>query len=272
MSIREVTLTRKVTNPSFADNYWQMNQNEFAMHVEEIGSFYACNGNEIEFALDRGVSAESAQLYLNGSVYGAILHQRQILPMHGSCFSYNDAGVMLCGESGTGKSALTAAFSFNRCKFLTDDVSPIVFREGIPHILALSDRIKLWDDTLEQLNLDKTGLKRISPETEKYYFKIDRSNSDPVSLKFIFMLEIHGQKETIISELGGSERFSSLQGEIYRREYLNGMPDNEKIYFRNIVDISNNVNIYCVKRPGSVSISDLMIQLRDHMIKNANIE
>jgi hypothetical protein len=269
--IRKVLETSKVNIPLYADDYWQMNRDEFAMQVEGIGDFYARNGNEIEYAPFAGSSDESVQLYLNGSVYGAILHQRQILPMHGSCIALSGSGVMFCGESGAGKSALTAAFSMNDCFFLTDDVTPVVFKDDLPHILALSDRIKLWDDTIEQLRLDKSELKRISPETDKYYFRFDKSNIDKVPLNIIFLLEIHDQQSTIINELTGSERFSSLYNEIYRHEYLKGKPENEMIYFRNLVDISNNVKIYRVKRSAKVKVNDMMTLLREHIINSLSI-
>jgi hypothetical protein len=255
-------------NPLYADDYWQMNQDEFAMQVEGVGNFYACKGNDIEYSPHPDVSDEEVQLYLSGSVYGAILHQRRILPMHGSCFATLGKGVMLCGESGAGKSALTAALSLDGCIFLTDDVTPVIFNSHIPNIVVFSDRIKLWEDTLEQLNLDKSGLKRISPETDKYYFSIDKSAAGLVPLNIIYLLEIHDQKESIFSELTGSDRFSSLHNEIYRREFLNGMPDNETIYFRNLVDISNNVKIFSVKRPEIVRVDELMPLLRDHIINN----
>jgi hypothetical protein len=264
--LKKVPETSRVKNPLFGDNYWQMNQNEFSMQVEGVADFYALNGKEIDYTPVKDASPESIQLYLNGSVYGAILHQRQILPIHGSSFAVKGNGVMLCGESGTGKSSLTAAFSLNDFNFLTDDITPVVFIENVPYILALSDTIKLWDDSLNHLDLDKSDLKRVSPDMEKFYYSIDKSNSGPVSLKIIYMLSIYDQPETEISEVFGTGRFSSLYNEIYRMEFLKGMPENEKIYFINIVDISNNVRIFKVNRPGSIKINDLKIILSEHII------
>ncbi|MBW6480992.1 MAG: hypothetical protein K0B37_16295, partial [Bacteroidales bacterium] len=82
--LRRVETPRKVSAPAFANHIWQINQYEFAMQVEGVGSFYACNGNEVEYMPAEGAAKESLELYLNGSVYGAILHQRNILPLHGS--------------------------------------------------------------------------------------------------------------------------------------------------------------------------------------------
>lgn len=149
--IKEVTTARKVDDPVYADGFWQMNQNEFSMQVEGVGSYYACNGNEVEYAPLPSATPESVELYLNGSVYGAVLHQRKILPLHGSCFIEQGMGVMLCGDSGSGKSSLTTAFCMNGAEFLTDDVTPIVFDNNKPFILSFSDRIKLWKHTLENL-------------------------------------------------------------------------------------------------------------------------
>ena len=265
VTVRKISVTRRVNNPLFADDYWQMNQNEFAMQVEGVGTFYACNGTEAEYAVYDKSADDSVQLYLNGSVYGAILHQRQILPMHGSSFAFDKRGVMLCGESGTGKSSLTAAFSFNGSEFLTDDVTPVVFKDNIPFILALSDRIKLWDDTLKQLNLQNHELIPTAPDYEKYYLKIAKNSGDKIQLNRIYILEINGNDETTFDELSGSPKFSALHNEIYRREYLKGMPQNEKVFFGHLLDISRCVRIFRVRRPSDIHINTLMKILSQHL-------
>lgn len=68
---------------------------------------------------------------------------------------------MLCGESGAGKSLLTAAFCKDGCQFLTDDVTPIVFANERPYILPRSDKLKLCDDSLKQLEYPKEDLTQI---------------------------------------------------------------------------------------------------------------
>lgn len=184
--IRRVEVTRKVEDPLYADGFWQISQNEFAMKVEGVGEFYACNGSEIEYTPFPDATLASVELYLNGSVYGAILHQRHILPIHGSSFVWQGKGIMLCGESGAGKSSLTAAFCMAGAQFLTDDVTPLVFDDGKPFIVPLSDRIKLWEDSLQQLNHDKTQLTPITPVDEKYYFPMEKVVSQQFPLDIIF--------------------------------------------------------------------------------------
>lgn len=260
--IKEVTTARKVDDPVYADGFWQMNQNEFSMQVEGVGSYYACNGNEVEYAPLPSATPESVELYLNGSVYGAVLHQRKILPLHGSCFIEQGMGVMLCGDSGTGKSSLTAAFCRNGSEFLTDDVTPVIFKNKKPLILALSDRIKLWDNTFGQLNIDKTGLKRIDPETDKYYYNIDPGRNDIFSLGLVFILKVYEETQIGFTEIHGAEKYLALRNELYRPEYLKGMPENEKALFMKLADMGNNVRIFNVNRPTDIPVLKLMSEIK----------
>ena len=199
----------------------------------------------------------SIELYLNGSVYGAVLHQRKILPLHGSSFRYKGAAVMICGDAGAGKSSLTASFCLNGAEFLTDDVTPLVFRNGIPYIWAMSDRIKLWGDTLDHFERGDKGLERIYPGTDKFFFPIKNRGSVTSKLSLIFLIEINDVTEVNIDEITGPDKFAAVRGEIYRSEYLQGMPENDQLYFRNIVEICQNVKVIRVERSTGTGINSL---------------
>lgn len=268
VSVHELKYTRKVKSPLYADTLWQINQNEFAMQVEGIGSFYACNGTEVEYSPTDGATLASIELYLNGSVYGAILHQRKILPLHGSSFKWHDKGILICGEAGSGKSSLTASFCLEGAEFLTDDVTPILFNNGKPFIWALSDRIKLWNDTFQQLNIENNGFHSIDPETEKYYYPMDADKGEINEFDQIYIVGISNEQEVSFTELTGGSKFVTLRNEIYRYEYLQGMPDNESIYFKNIIDLCNRTRVFGITRPENIMILDLMRSIEEHLTDN----
>ena len=102
VTIEITTLKKEVTAPLYDDGFYRLNQHEFSMDVEDVGWFYASGGNYIAMVLNPAATQANIELYLNGSTYGAILHQRKIMPMHASCFVHNNKGIMLCGESGAG--------------------------------------------------------------------------------------------------------------------------------------------------------------------------
>jgi hypothetical protein len=262
VEIKITSQKKNIISPLFTDEWHQVNQNEFTLDVERVAWYYARNGNYIEIYPYDGFDKNTLELYLNGSVYGAILHQRTILPLHGSSFIYNKEGIMVCGESGAGKSSLTAAFCLNGANFLTDDISPVAVNNSQPIILTLSDRIKLWDDTLFQLNLQKEGLEKIDTDAEKFYFPMDTSNLDQYLLNRVFILEIHDEISVEFQEIKGAEKLTSIRNQIYRLEYLQGMPQNESAFFKTLADVSNNVTVTRIKRPAEIPVQQLMDLLK----------
>jgi len=266
VKIRNVKIIKKVTDPVYSESYWQMSQREFAMHVEGVGDFYACDGCEIEFTPANGADPNSIELYLNGSVYGAILHQRKILAFHGSSFLYDSAAVMICGDAGAGKSSLTASFCLSGSEFLTDDITPVIIREGRPYLLALSDRIKLWSDTLEQFGRFDKGLPRVHPEVDKYYLSMSDKDGGMQPLGIIVILSNSADTEVHSEELSGTAKFAAVQGEIYRSEYLPAMPDNLPVYFRNTLDICRQARVFRVFRPARIRVPDLHRKIEDLLV------
>lgn len=267
VTVQRVENVRRVQYPGYADEYWQMNRNEFAMQVEGVGSFYACNGNEVEYSETPGVDKSVVELYLNGSVYGAVLHQRQILPLHGSTFVEKKKGIMVCGDTGTGKSSLAAVFCLKGSMFLTDDISPVVLQSRRPHVLALSESIKLHDNALQQLKVRKAGLKKIGYEIDKFYLPIESDAPAMYPLDIVMILEIHDKKALEISEVSGSGKVMELRNAIYRPEYLQGMKENEQVYFSQITTMCNMVRMIRVKRPQEVSIDSVREKVAGYLFR-----
>ena len=265
VKVQQVKNAKKVAEPLYADNFWQMNQNEFAMQVEGVADFYACDGKEVEYGPVYGSDLNSMELYLNGSVYGAVLHQRKILPMHGSSFRHKGSSVIICGDAGAGKSSLTASFFLNGADFLTDDVTPVIFRDSIPYIWALSDRIKLWADTLEQFEIKKTGLPRVHPDVDKYYLSMRGGDGGMYRLDRILILQHSEEREVTFKELTGTHKFAAVRSEIYRPEYLLGMPENVPVYFSQTVEICKHVRVFEVNRPAKIMVSELHEEILDKL-------
>lgn len=252
---------RTVEKPGYTNRYVSLNQQEFTLDIEKVAWFYACGGNHVEVIPNPEATLSTLQLYLNGSVYGAILHQRKTMPLHGSCFQYQGLGIMICGESGVGKSSLTTSFCLNGANFLTDDVTPVLFKRGKPHIWGVSDRIKLWSDSLRQLDQQIEGLDQIVPEQGKFYFPMESDKESVFPLDHIFVLHVHDEANVRVEPLEGTEKFAVLRNEIYRREYLKGMAESETVYFEQLIAMSQAVTITKVTRPAQIPIEQLRIKL-----------
>ena len=266
VSVRRVKRVRQLSGPLFKNSWMSINKREFAMQVEHVGSFYACDGREVEYAPADGATTASIELYLNGSVYGAILHQRQILPIHGSSFILNGRGIMICGDSGAGKSSITTSFCLNGAEFLTDDVTPITIRDKISHILPFSDRPKLWKHSLEQFSQDTASFSPVSPGEEKYYVPIKRDRVESYPLSYIFMIGVGDDIDEVhFDPLEGASVVTALRDEIYRLEFLNVLPKAEANYFQQLIDVSRSVPAIRVIRPENIPIEKMRNQLEKYL-------
>src|SRR5690606_36993032 len=125
---------------------------------------------------------------------------------------------------GAGKSSLTAGFCYSGAEFLTDDVTPIKMESQKPVIIPLSDRIKLWNDSLIQMDQKPCELVAIHPGHDKYYLPIKNVLHNKFPLHFIFLIEVSEYENIEFIPLTGVQKFTALRNEIYRWEYLSAMP------------------------------------------------
>jgi hypothetical protein len=265
IKIQLTTDVKSIEKPKYSEESFCLNQNEFVLDIENTARFYAKDGNHIEIMLYPKTDTDTIELYLNGSVYGAILHQRKDLPIHGSSFQYKDKGIMICGESGAGKSSLTAAFCISGSEFLTDDITPIVFENGVPYIWVMSDKIKLWSDSLQALNQNKESLAQIMPDWEKFYLPMPSKKGTRVSLDHIFILDIHERTDICLRKVEGLDKFTVLRNEVYRKEFLRGMPESESEYLRQIVYMASTIPVTKVSRHESSSIELVKSELEKYI-------
>ena len=263
IELKRVENVQTVDRPVISSSWMSIAPQEFYMIVEEVGSFYARDGNYIEYSIESGALPSAVELFLNGSVYGALLHQRSILPIHGSSFMFEGICVMLCGESGAGKSSLTACVCLNGGEFLTDDVTPILFEDDKPRIWPRSGRIKLWEDSLKQLGMKKDGLVKIRSIDEKYYYELESSRTAPLPLHHVLILDV--ADDVSFRRVERTEAFTYLHNEIYRREFLGAMPETESAYLDKISAICNQVSITHVGRPGTIPLTEMKDVLLDYL-------
>lgn len=255
--LRNVEKPRKVEAPAYISNLWQINQRQFAMQVEGVGNFYACCGKEVEYAPVQDADPDWVNLYLSGQILVALLHQRKIINFHASSFIHHGHGIMLLGETGAGKSSLTAAFTINGATFLSDDLTPMIFRDGKPFVLPVNKTIKLREDTINQLRIGQGRLQEAEKGTGKYFFDVDKSNMADYPLQSIVKIEIGETPVPASYEPDPAEKFSLLRSEICSWEMLAGMHETEKAYLKQLITIVAQAKIARVVRPLEMDINEL---------------
>jgi hypothetical protein len=235
---------------------YQVSKTEFLLRFKEWAEFYVKDGKQIIIQPDEGVDERDIRAFLLSPVIALLLHQRGLFPLHSSGINYKNRAVLFAGNSGAGKS--TIAVALNR-KFhyplISDDISVINNEKGKPVVFSSFPSVKLWDDSLEMLEMPieempfirRDVLKRKYDNSAEYHSGI----LDPAA---IFFLSINDQNEVTTREIKGVEKFNFLRQYIFRK----GMVDElyAKEHFSIMTSLLTNVNCFELKRPKSETLPD----------------
>jgi hypothetical protein len=265
VTLCQVKTVRNVKAPYFAGENWQSNQHEFAMQVEGVGDFYVCNGSEVEVAPVPEADPEWVNIYLNGQILAALMHQRKIINFHASSFIYKDKGILLLGETGAGKSSLTAAFTLDGAGFLSDDFTPVIFEEGKPSIWPVYKKIKLRENTVQQLQIKKELVKDVENVTGKYFLDVENANVDQTPLKIIIKIEIGNIPSPEFYLPEPHEKFAMLRSEVCSWEMLTGMPETEAAYLQQLLNIVSQTKMVKIVRPEDILITELHNAIEEYL-------
>ena len=255
--ILESAAVPSVREPAYKGSNWQASETEYAVQVEGVGDFHVFGGREVTFSPVPGADPDWVRLYLNGLVLVALLHQRKIISFHASSFIYGGRCVMILGETGAGKTSLTVAFAVKGAGFMSDDLTPVAFRENVPHIWSLSRKIKLRADSIEQLEIGRGNLSEAESGTGKKYLHIEKGAEENHRLDVIVKIETGDVEEPVFINALPAEKFALLRSEVCSWEILAGMPETEAAYLQQLVQILEQVHFVKVIRPPMITIAGM---------------
>ena len=257
VTIRMVEECRRVASPFFVTDKWRIHPNEFEMEVNGVAHFYARTGKEVEICPVPGAEPEKINLYLYGEVLAALLHQRRVINFHASSFIFKDKGIMLLGDTGAGKSSLAASFILRGARFLSDDLTAVLFDDEKPLLWPVYKTIKLREESIRQLGIDRRKTRKWDSLSGKFYFRADHAGVDSFPLDLILIIETGEESYPVITSPGPTTSFSLLRSGICSWEMLRGMPETEEEYLHQLIAIVGHTKVFRVVRPHRIPIAEL---------------
>lgn len=229
-----------------------MNRTEYLHSMPGVADYYASNGKEILIEPQAGADEKSIRLFMLSNAMAAILHQRNMIPMHASAIYHEDGIVLFCGRSGAGKSTTVTALQKEGRMVFSDDVCVLKYdADGTLVALPSYPMIKLWEDSFAKIGLETAEEKnKIRPELAKYArFYHDEFDILPKRIKKVFILDPENSAETVeIKKLSALAGFKLLQQNTYRYVQMNGM-QKRNIHFDMISKLAGEVPVYQINRP-----------------------
>jgi len=142
---------------------------EFFLDLPTVARYWVRNGSQISIDPSTQPNWETIRLFLFNTPLVALLLQRDEFLIHASVISTPKGAVAFAGHSGAGKSALAAAFHLAGYSILADDICLVRFSEtGSPLVLPAFQRIYLWQDVINHLEIPLTSLIKARPGINKY--------------------------------------------------------------------------------------------------------
>ncbi|AEG02025.1 HPr(Ser) kinase/phosphatase [Methylomonas methanica] len=187
--------------------------------IEDVAVYLISGGRDVVIEPRIALDAPDLRVFLLGTVLGILCHQRNVLPIHGSCVAIDGKAVILAGNSGAGKSTLAAAFLRRGFPILADDVTVVVPDDkGIAWVRPAFPRLKVWSRTAEALGIDHAGFECSRSESAKVHLPLDDAYSaDPLPLGAILHLNRAFERRFDAPErLRGIVALGALKRAVYR--------------------------------------------------------
>ena len=211
-------------------------------------SFRIQGGNQILISRETKTEDSDINLFLVGSAWGVLLHQRELIPLHCSAIGTGGQAAAFVGQSGAGKSTLAAGLSNRGYGHLCDDVCMLNPKDKDMLVYPMPKGLKLWRGAADALNIPTGARVGTHPDLDKFYVKpAGGSLSDPQTLKVIYVIQEHEDGPARITPLSGAERFSALFENVYRKEWIDVM-GNRQALFSLLAMTINHVKLYTFSR------------------------
>ena len=248
------------------DSWLEKTDDGIAFRPKSGLSFLIRDGRQIIISRSDEIADDDVHLFLVGSVWGVLCHQRHLLPLHCSAVACDGQAVAFTGDSGAGKSTLAAGLSQLGYAHVCDDVSVIEASESATRLMPMPKGLKLWCDAAEALGIQTGPAVSEVEQLGKFYVSVPSyGEADPLPLKVLYLLTEEAQREPTIEALEGSRRFEVLYSSVYRNEWLGLMRDPAEI-FRYVTELATKIRVFQFARPRDLSkFDDGLKVLEAHM-------
>ncbi len=200
----------------------QVKENCVWFNAPQIARFQVENGSRIQYEPYADADQQSIGLYILGSCIGAILHQRGFLVLHATAIRVGEGAVLLVGHSGSGKSTTAAVFHQKGFKVMADDIVAI---DAEGNAIGGYPRIKLWEDALDKLQIEKDNLSPIRFHINKFSYPLGQGyHEGALPILALYILSTANENEEFeFQPLKGIAKFNHLQAHTYRRNFMEGL-------------------------------------------------
>ena len=274
VTIRRGPVPRNLPAPTTSGPTWEVGGKQFLLRIPDIARFLLNDGREIVFAPESEETVADIPIFILGTVFGILLHQREQIVLHASAVRVNGRAVVFCGTSGAGKSTLAAALAQRGYPLVTDDVCTLtVDGSGAPRVYPDGRQLKLWAQAIDRLDLAEQRGERVRARLDKFYVEPGEAFTESLPLGAVYAL-----REARPPHAPGIERPNVVDAALllrrnaYRPLLVRRM--NQKAnYFHAATAIANAAGIFFLTRAlDFAKMPDVIASLEQHWLEQRLME
>jgi hypothetical protein len=233
---------------------YQAEADRFLFAMEGVARYLVEKGTTITIDPSPPASEDVIRLFLLGSPFGALLHQRGILALHGSAVQTSRGAAIFLGASGTGKSALAGTLLQRGYPILADEICAISCpQRDHPWAHPAYPRLSLWLDTLQALAISPGELSPVRSGLHKYILPLAECFAkDACPVHAVYILALYNANDFMIERVEKHEKFLALVNHTYRKQFLTG-PSQRRAHFQHLAALADHVQVSRIYRPNLFS-------------------
>jgi hypothetical protein len=226
--------------------------------VPEVAEFVVGEGRRIVIHACPMVEPAVLRLFLLGSAWGGLLHQRGAVALHAGVTADGDGAVAFCGPPTAGKSSTVSWLMRHGHGLVSDDLSRLELPDcGPPLVWPSTARLKLSGDALEAAGwtAPETGP---APGEHKFHIPWQGARAaGPLPLRAVYLLSWGEPGVQRLRGIQAVRRFMSAA--TYRPELLEPA-DALAQHWRRCVEIARRVPVWELSRRREWSSMELVME------------
>ena len=220
----------------------------FLLRIPGVARFLLHAGREM--TVEAEAPDGDVAIFIIGTVFGILLHQRDQAVLHASAVKVGDRAVLFCGASGAGKSTMAAALGQRGYAMLADDVCAITTAEsGRPMAQADGRHLKLWGQAIDKLDLGEWRGAAVRSKLEKFYVEPAVASSEALPVGAVYVLrESRPPQPDGIEQPSFVDAASLIRQNAYRPRLVKDLGQNDG-YLQSAASIIATAGLYILRRP-----------------------
>ncbi|MGV3513213.1 MAG: hypothetical protein ACO1OX_14525 [Novosphingobium sp.] len=265
MRVYPGTVPGSIPGAFFDDGSFAISDTEFIFVTLDGVRFHYRVGEGLVLQMPDGAAANEQalagtdfELFLWGTVFGAIAWLNGLVPLHASAVDVGGRVVAFTADSGGGKSTLAASLAGLGLPHVCDDTLVVSLANGV---LAMPDAkpLKLWDDALTLTGL--SAERPIQSMPGKHYADATIKASVALPLTDLYFLERGESVE--VEQVMGVQKLSMLPEALYRN-FVHAARGDRSAHERLLLAFCAKVRFWKLRRPfNSLSFSDDILKIKD---------